>query len=107
VCTGAGLAARAGLLDGKRATTNKATWALTTAFGPKVKWVPKARWVVDGKVWTSAGGSAGIDVTLAWVGEVFGEGAAGWVADGLEYERCLDSGRDPFAEKNGLVGEEG
>lgn len=95
------------MLDGKRATTNKVTWALTTAFGPEVKWVPKARWVVDGKVWTSAGGSAGIDVTLAWMGEVFGEGVAAGVADCLECERCLDSGWDPFAGKNGLVGEEG
>jgi putative intracellular protease/amidase len=37
VCTGAGIAARAGVLDGKHATTNKRAWDETTALGPKVK----------------------------------------------------------------------
>jgi putative intracellular protease/amidase len=50
VCTGAGIAARAGVLDGKHATTNKRAWAQTTAWGPKVKWVAQARWTVDGNV---------------------------------------------------------
>lgn len=42
VCTGASLLARAGVLDGKRATTTKAGWAWTTSTGPNVNWVPKA-----------------------------------------------------------------
>lgn len=59
ICSGAGLAARAGVLDGKRATTGKAAWNSTTAMGPKVNWVSPARWTVDGNVWTSSGvGSA-------------------------------------------------
>ncbi len=37
VCTGAGLAAQSGVLDGKRATTNKASWAQINAMGPNVK----------------------------------------------------------------------
>jgi putative intracellular protease/amidase len=37
VCTGAGIAARTGVLDYKHATTNKEAWALATALGPKVK----------------------------------------------------------------------
>lgn len=72
VCTGAGLAARAGVLDGKRATTNKMAWTETTGLGVNVDWVPRARWVVDGNVWSSSGVSAGIDVTLAWIGETMG-----------------------------------
>ncbi len=106
VCTGAGLAARAGVLDGKRATTNKEAWARTTALGPNVSWIAKARWVADGKVWTSAGGSAGIDATFAWMEEVFGREVAGTVADDLEYERHLDSTWDPFSGKYGLTGSE-
>ncbi len=38
ICTGAGIAAQAGVLDGHRATTNKAAWDTMVAMGPKVKW---------------------------------------------------------------------
>lgn len=38
ICTGAGIAAQAGVLDGYRATTNKAAWASITKQGPNVKW---------------------------------------------------------------------
>jgi transcriptional regulator GlxA family with amidase domain len=55
VCTGAGVAARAGLLDGRRATINKFSWSTITAMGPNVKWVSPARWVIDGNIWTSSG----------------------------------------------------
>ena len=59
VCTGAGLAARAGLLDGKKATTNKAAWDWATSQGQATAWQKEARWVEDGNVWTSAGVTAG------------------------------------------------
>ncbi len=65
VCTGAGIAARAGVLDGKHATTNKRAWKETTALGPKVKWIPQARWVTDGNIWTTSGVAAGTDGFLA------------------------------------------
>jgi putative intracellular protease/amidase len=55
VCTGAYVAARAGLLDGKSATTNKAAYNSLTPLQPNVNWVPHARWVVDGNIWTSSG----------------------------------------------------
>jgi len=55
VCTGSGLAARAGVLDGRYATTNKRAFEQMRGYGPKVKWVAPARWVVDGNVWTSSG----------------------------------------------------
>lgn len=102
VCTGSGLAARAGVLDGKRATTNKMAWKEMIALGPEVQWVPRARWVTDGNIWTSSGVSAGIDVTLAWIGSVFGEEKAKRIADGIEYTRHDDPSCDPFAELYGL-----
>lgn len=98
VCTGAGLAARAGVLDGKRATTNKAVWADTTALGPRVKWITHARWVTDGNIWTSSGVTAGIDALFAWIEAVYGNATATGVANSLEYERHLNSSWDPFAD---------
>jgi len=103
VCTGAGLAARAGVLDGKYATTNKLAWAETTILGPKVKWVSHARWVIDGNIWTSSGISAGIDVALAWIEAIYGNVSATEVANRMEYERNLDPNRDPFAELYNLT----
>ncbi|KAI1785749.1 class I glutamine amidotransferase-like protein [Ganoderma leucocontextum] len=97
VCNGASVAATAGVLDGKRATTNKAAWKIATAAGPNVNWVKTARYVVDGNCWTSAGVSAGIDVTLAWISKIFGEEKARFVANGMEYEWRDDPNWDPFA----------
>lgn len=61
VCTGSIILARSGVLDGKGATTNKRAWReVTEEVGTdKVKWVATARWVVDGKIWTSSGVAAG------------------------------------------------
>ncbi|KAL8385098.1 hypothetical protein RB599_007118 [Gaeumannomyces hyphopodioides] len=104
VCTGSALAARAGILDGKHATTNKASWDANVVYGPKVKWVPRARWVVDGKIWTSSGISAGIDVTLAFIGTVYGKENATYVANMMEYERHTDPAWDPFADVFNVTG---
>jgi transcriptional regulator GlxA family with amidase domain len=97
VCTGALLAARAGVLEWRRATTNKNRWETVTAEGEGVQWVRRARWVRDGNVWTSSGVSAGIDMTLAWIEEVFGDEAATEIAEGMEYIRVRDPENDPFA----------
>lgn len=99
VCNGSALAAKAGLLDNKRATTNKAYWKQCVAYGPRVNWVAEARWVEDRNTWTSSGVSAGIDMTLAWVASVFGEDVATRIADGSEYVRATSSHDDPFASK--------
>jgi putative intracellular protease/amidase len=102
VCNGASVLAAAGLLDGKRATTNKAFWQLATAPGPNVEWIPRARWVDAGKFVTSSGVSAGIDMSLAVISRLFGRPVAKALANGTEYEWHEDPAWDPFAELHGL-----
>jgi len=84
VYTGAGIAARAGVLDGKHATINKRAWDQTIALGPKVKWVPQARWISDGNIWTTSGVAAGTDGFLAWIEAIYGSAMAKTVSDGME-----------------------
>ena len=103
VCTGAGLAALAGVLDNRTATTNKRAWDAMTPLGRKTYWRSHARWVQDGNVWTSSGVSAGIDVTFAWMGAVYGEATAADVANGMEYVRHLNASDDPFADMNHVI----
>jgi transcriptional regulator GlxA family with amidase domain len=103
VCTGAALLARAGVLDGKRATTNKAFFQWVADQGPKVSWVREARWVEDGKFATSSGVSAGIDMALAVIARLVGREVSDNVARAMEYEWHTDATWDPFAKAWGLV----
>jgi putative intracellular protease/amidase len=97
VCTGATIAARAGVLDSRKATTNKRAWTWATSTGPTTNWVGKARWVDDGNVWSSSGVSAGSDMAYAWVSKVYGDEVADFLAKSAEYNRVLDGSDDPFA----------
>jgi transcriptional regulator GlxA family with amidase domain len=76
VCLGAFVLAWTGALDGKRAATH---WRycprLADAF-PSVRVEPNAIFVKDGRVWSSAGVSAGIDLALAMIEEDFGHTTA-------------------------------
>lgn len=103
VCTGSALLAKAGVLDGRKATTNKAAYAWATSQGPNVAWQPQARWVEDGKFMTSSGVSAGTDMGLAIVARLFGTEKAEQVAVFAEYEWHRDPSWDPFAKVHGLV----
>ncbi|MDD2853304.1 MAG: DJ-1/PfpI family protein [Desulfuromonadaceae bacterium] len=103
VCNGASFLAAAGILDGRPATTNKMFWKMSTDPGPKVKWVKQARWVDDGAVVTSSGVSAGMDMSLAVIGRLYGQRVADWLAQVTEYEPHRESSWDPFAVKAGLV----
>ncbi|MEN8161896.1 MAG: DJ-1/PfpI family protein, partial [Myxococcota bacterium] len=67
VCSGAFLLAEAGLLDGRRATTHWAVCADLAARHPKVRVDPDPIFVRDGRIWTSAGVTAGMDLALALV----------------------------------------
>jgi transcriptional regulator GlxA family with amidase domain len=103
VCTGAALLAAAGLLDGRRATTNKRSFAWVQSQGPQVNWVKQARWVEDGKFATSSGVSAGIDMALAIIARLVSTETAEKAATSMEYEWHRDAGWDPFAKIHGLV----
>jgi transcriptional regulator GlxA family with amidase domain len=72
VCTGALLLAEAGLLDGRRATTHWAYCDELARLHPKVTVEPDPIFVRDGRVWTSAGVTAGMDLALALVEEDHG-----------------------------------
>ncbi|KAH7101227.1 class I glutamine amidotransferase-like protein [Auriculariales sp. MPI-PUGE-AT-0066] len=98
VCTGATILTRSGVLDGRKATTNKAAWVWATSTGPYVDWVPKARWVVDGNIWTTSGVSAGLDGIYAFVEHVWGPEQATRLANAAEYERHQDPSWDPFSD---------
>jgi transcriptional regulator GlxA family with amidase domain len=83
ICTGVFLLARAGLLDGRRVTTH---WAfageLETRF-PKVRVDRTPIWIQDGNIYTSAGVTSGIDLSLALIEEDHGSSLALEVARNL------------------------
>jgi transcriptional regulator GlxA family with amidase domain len=103
VCTGSALLARTGLLDGRRATTNKMWFQWVTEQGPQVHWVKEARWVEDGKFVTSSGVSAGMDMALAVIARLAGPETSKNLAVAAEYEWHQDATWDPFAKIHGLV----
>lgn len=98
VCSGSALLARAGLLDGHRATSNKQFFALATSQGDRVHWVEEARWVEDGRFATSSGVSAGMDMALAVIERLFGGERAEAIAAATEYEWHRDPTWDPFVK---------
>ncbi len=103
VCTGSAILASAGLLDRRRATSNKLVFQWVVEQWPRVNWVREARWVEDGKFVTSSGVSAGIDMALALISRVYGADTADKIAVAMEYEWHRDAGWDPFAKVHGLV----
>ena len=96
VCSGSWLLAKAGLLDGRRATSNKFYFKMATQQSDHVQWVSEARWVEDGPVFTSSGVSAGMDMSLAVIASLFGEDKAMEIANYTEYVWNKDPDEDPF-----------
>lgn len=99
VCTGSALLAKTGLLKGRRATSNKSVFEWVKTLDSEVHWVERARWVVDGKYYTSSGVSAGMDMSLGFIAEHFGRERAEDIAVYAEYIWNDDSQNDPFAKK--------
>ena len=103
VCTGSLLLAKTGLLNGIKATTNKVAYQWVSSQFQQVNWQAQARWVEDGRYFTSSGVSAGMDMSLAVIAKLLGEKKAVEIANFAEYQWHRDSTWDPFAELNGLV----
>lgn len=91
VCTGALLLGKAGLLDGKRATTHWRSLDWMQELFPKTHVERQLHFVEDGALFTSAGISAGIDMALKVVARYFGDAIARATAKHMEY---------PFPESN-------
>lgn len=86
VCTGAFLLAELTLLDGKRATTHWRSVEWMREQYPAVEMLSDERVVDEGRIITSAGISAGIDMSLHVVSKLHGEEAAAWTARRMEYD---------------------
>ncbi len=94
ICSGTLLAARAGLLAGRRCTTHHELLDALRALAPRAEVVDNRVFVVDGPIASSAGITAGIDVALHLIAGECGEALAASVAeDMVVYLRRSD--RDP------------
>jgi len=94
ICSGTLLAARAGLLSGRRCTTHHELLHTLRGLAPRAEVVENRVFVVDGPIASSAGITAGIDVALHLIGEECGEALAASVSeDMVVYLRRSD--RDP------------
>jgi transcriptional regulator GlxA family with amidase domain len=97
VCSGSFVLAAAGLLDGKAATTH---WSRTRDFRerfPEVALEPDRIYVKAGRVWSSAGISAGIDLALAMIEEDLGEAIARRTAQQLVVYHRRPGGQTQFS----------
>jgi transcriptional regulator GlxA family with amidase domain len=97
VCTGAFLAAEAGLLGGRRVTTHWAQADRLAAEFPSLRVDPDPIYIQDGKYWTSAGVTAGIDLALALVDRDLGVEVAQTVARWLVMFLHRPGGQSQFA----------
>lgn len=97
VCSGTYILAEAGLLDGKRATTH---WSRTKDIQkryPAIRLEPDRIFVQDGMIWSSAGITAGIDLSLALIGADEGEAVARRVAQQLVVYHRRPGGQSQFS----------
>jgi AraC family transcriptional regulator, transcriptional activator FtrA len=102
-CTGAFVLARAGALDGRRATCH---WRWTDVFRnefPTVELQPDVLYVNDGPVWTSAGSAAALDLSLALVQRDYGIAVAQDVSKRLVFALHRDGGQRQFIEPRRIV----
>jgi transcriptional regulator GlxA family with amidase domain len=86
VCTGALILARAGLLENLEATTHYLAFDALRSVSPSIRVAPEKRWADNGKIITSAGVSAGIDMSLHVVARLQGNHVADETARYMQYD---------------------
>lgn len=101
VCTGAFTVAQSGVLDGLQVCTNKFALRFLSGTGfldnfKKIKWVKDRRWTMDGKIWSAAGITAGIDLAAEFARVHFDAAIVEMVQDGAEFEP-KNAQPDPFS----------
>ncbi|ORY14276.1 class I glutamine amidotransferase-like protein [Clohesyomyces aquaticus] len=90
-CTGGMWVAKSGILDGRKATTNRSFLAMAGQMFPKVEWLDQ-RWVVDeveGKgtdFWTAGGAGCGVDMVIEYVRKRFDSKIVGLSLMGLDFD---------------------
>jgi transcriptional regulator GlxA family with amidase domain len=104
VCTGAFLLATTGLLDGRRATTHWSRCAELAAAFPAIRVEQDPIYINDGKLWTSAGVTAGIDMALALLEADLGRTVATLVARHLVVFAKRPGGQAQFSAGLALAG---
>ncbi|QHJ00666.1 helix-turn-helix domain-containing protein [Xylophilus rhododendri] len=97
LCSGSFFLAAAGLLEGRRAATHWSVAALLQQRHPQVQVDADAIYVREGRLWTSAGVTAGIDLALALVEEDFGRTLALEVARDLVMYLKRPGGQSQFS----------
>ncbi|KIM36481.1 hypothetical protein M413DRAFT_449179 [Hebeloma cylindrosporum] len=99
VCTGSMAIAQTGILDGLNVCSNKVALKMAVDRGllnKNVKWVGDRRWIVDGKVWSAGGVTAGIDLAAEFSRVHFDSEVVAFSEDLMEYEPN-PAQPDPFA----------
>ena len=85
VCTGSSLLGKAGLLDGRDATTHWRAFDFLQESAPKARILKNVRFTLTEPIFTSAGVSAGIDLALRIVSHFFGTNVGQATAHHMEY----------------------
>lgn len=92
VCTGASVAAKAGLLEGKKATTYHTAFDYVQGYCSDCELLKGVRYVDNGRIITTAGISAGIDGTLHLISRIKGQDVAEQAARNMEYDKWVPGG---------------
>ncbi|KAL5337891.1 class I glutamine amidotransferase-like protein [Aspergillus crustosus] len=105
ICTGAGVVAATGILDGRRATVNNLELKWLKKRYPNVHWTREKKWIIDGNIWTGSGAIAGMDMVAHWIKETFGLDILIQAGLSLDYEpRDVDGLYTVFPQRYDAAG---
>lgn len=102
ICTGAFMLAETGMLDNKTAVTHWRSCARFAREFPKIDVDPEPLFIRDGRIWTTAGVTAGIDLTLSLIEDDHGIALASRVARRLVVYMKRPGGQSQYSEPMAL-----